>query len=273
MAPGPGLPGVACVDCHNPHVGSSQEARAPYASGMLQGVRGIDRNGGILRAATYEYEVCFNCHAETSPGFDYVPRVLGGTNARLAFAVENPSYHPVVGTGRNPDLPSIPSSFEPSMSPSDWIYCTSCHADDDGGRGPHGSSFAPILKERYETADNTPETFDAYALCYRCHDRSSILRDDSFRKKTLRGRPSGGGHSGHLAAGAPCSACHDPHGVYEGGTTGTGSHTHLVNFDIRIVQPMPGSRYPVFSDTGSFSGTCALVCHGVTHTGTSSSYP
>ena len=39
------------------------------------------------------------------------------------------------------------------------IYCTTCHADDEGGsRGPHGSSFPPILRERYETADNTPES-------------------------------------------------------------------------------------------------------------------
>ena len=65
------------------------------------------------------------------------------------------------------------------------IYCTTCHADDEGGsRGPHGSSFAPILKQRYETADNTPESYDNYALCYQCHDRTSILRDASFRKKT-----------------------------------------------------------------------------------------
>jgi predicted CXXCH cytochrome family protein len=269
---GSGLPGVGCVDCHNPHAGSSQEAEAPYASGILQGVRGVDRNGGILGVASYEYEVCFKCHADTSPNLDHVPRVLGSANARLAFAVDNPSYHPVVGSGKSLDLPSIPSSFEPAMSPSQVIYCTSCHADDEGGsRGPHGSAFAPILKERCETADNTPESFDAYALCYRCHDRSSILRDDSFRKKVLRSKPSGGGHSGHLAAGAPCSACHDPHGVYEGGATATGSHTHLINFDTRIVQPMPGRPYPVFLDAGSFSGTCALVCHGVTHDG--ASYP
>jgi hypothetical protein len=149
------------------------------------------------------------------------------------------------------------------------IYCTSCHADDEGGsRGPHGSSFAPILKERYETTDNTPEGYDSYALCYRCHERNSILSNASFQRKTPRTTLSGGGHSGHLAAGAPCSACHDPHGVSTAGVpdpVATGDHTHLINFDTRIVQPMAGNPYPVFKDMGTFSGSCTLVCHGVPH--------
>jgi hypothetical protein len=241
-------------------------------SGLLRGVRGVDRNGGIVRAATYEYEVCLRCHGDNAPDLPFVHRVVPKTNARLAFAVENPSYHPVIGTGKNLNVPSIPSSFEPSMNASQQIYCTSCHADDAGGsRGPHGSSFPPILKERYETADNTPESFDNYALCYRCHDRSSILSDVSFRKATVRATPSGGGHSGHLAAGIPCSACHDPHGVNDSAAPGTGSHTHLINFDVRIVLPKTGRASAVFDDTGTFSGGCTLVCHGVAHD--NASYP
>jgi len=264
--------GAACADCHNPHVGTGEKAEAPYVSGMLRGVSGVDRNAGILRRATYEYEVCFKCHADANPGIDYVSRVVPGTNMRLAFAEENPSFHPVVAPGRNPSVPSIPSSFEPKMTPSEQIYCTACHADDEGGSGgPHGSRFRPILKERYDTADNTPQSFDSYALCYRCHDQASILRDDSFRKATFRKTGSGGGHSGHLAAGAPCSACHDPHGVDARAGQASGSHTHLINFDVRIVQPAPGRAFPVFDDTGTFSGGCTLVCHGVAHEATS--YP
>jgi hypothetical protein len=270
-----GVRSVGCTDCHNPHLANDVRAEAPYASGMLRGVNGIDRNGAQLRAVKYEYEVCFKCHADYTPDLDYVPRVVSVTNTRLAFDLSNPSYHPVVAVGKNLNIPSIPSSFRPGMTPSDQIYCTSCHADDEGGsRGPHGSSFAPLLKERNETADGTPESFDNYALCYRCHDRTSILSDASFMKKTTRTTVSGGGHSGHLAAGTPCSACHDPHGVNEtdtGGLTGTGSHTHLINFDRRIVLPKTGNPYPVFFDTGMFSGSCTLSCHGVAHDTTS--YP
>ncbi len=259
-------PGIGCADCHNPHVGSTQAAEPPFASGLLRGVRGVDRNGGIVAAATYEYEVCFRCHGDNSPDLDFVKRVIPSTNTRLAFATTNASYHPVIETGKNFDVPSLPSSFRPTMTASQQIYCTSCHADDEGtSRGPHGSSYPPILRERYDTADNTPESFDSFALCYRCHDRASILRDDSFRKKSLRATPSGGGHSGHLAAGIPCSACHDPHGVNETASAGTGSHTHLINFDLRIVQPAAGHAVPEFQDGGTFAGSCTLVCHGVAH--------
>jgi predicted CXXCH cytochrome family protein len=264
-----GIRSAACADCHNPHLTSDARAEAPYVSGLLRAVNGVDRNGAEIRSATYEYELCFKCHADNTPDQSYVPRVLVVTNTRLAFDTANPSYHPVIGMGKNMNIPSIPSPFEPSMSPSIMIYCTTCHADDEGGsRGPHGSSFVPILKERYEMADNTPESFNNYALCYRCHNQSSILSDQSFRKKTLRTTPSGGGHSGHLAAGAPCSACHDPHGVYDSGMVGpagTGFHTHLINFDTSIVLPKTGAQYPIFTDTGTFSGSCTLLCHGVTH--------
>jgi predicted CXXCH cytochrome family protein len=270
-----GVRSVACADCHNPHTVRARDAQAPYASGLLQGVSGVDRNGAAVSAATYEYEVCFKCHSDNTPDLDTIPRVLETTNTRLAFDSDNPSFHPVVDPGRNLNIPSIPSTFEPSMSPSQSIYCSDCHADDEGGsRGPHGSSFAPLLRERYEITDNTPESYDNYALCYRCHERQSIVRDDSFRKRTFRSTASGGGHSGHLAAGAPCSVCHDPHGVNDSGRigpTGTGSHTHLINFDTRSVLPKPGAAYPVFNDTGEFSGSCTLTCHGVTHDATS--YP
>ena len=266
-----GFPGVGCADCHNPHVGTTQKAEAPFASGLLRGVSGVDRNGGIVSAVTYEYEVCFKCHGDNSPNPELIHRVIAGTNTRLAFSVDNPSYHPVVETGKNFNVPSIPSSFQPAMNVSQQIYCTSCHADDEGGsRGPHGSSFRPILKERYEMGDSTIESFDNYALCYRCHDRNSILRDDSFRKKAMPATRSGGGHSGHLNAGIPCSACHDPHGVADNGATGTGSHTHLINFDVQIAGATPT---PVFRDTGTFSGSCTLTCHGFKHDPVSASYP
>jgi hypothetical protein len=59
--------------------------------------------------------------------------------------------------------------------------------------------------------------------------------------------------------------------VNDTGTAGTGSHTHLINFDARIVLPKSAGTVPLFNDTGTFSGSCTLVCHGVAHDNTA--YP
>ncbi len=260
---------LGCLECHDPHAASTYIAELPYVSGALAGVLGVDRNGAEVATATYEYEICFRCHGDNTPDAEFIPRVVGSTNTRLDFDANNPSYHPVVEMGRGVDVPSLPSALSPRMTPSDRIGCTSCHADDEGGsRGPHGSDYPPILGERYDTVDGSVESYDSYALCYRCHERESILGDESFAPRAFRTTPSGGGHSGHLAAGAPCSACHDPHGVWAGGAAAfqqTGDHTHLINFDTRIVAPLAGADLPVFKDTGSRSGNCTLSCHGVDH--------
>jgi predicted CXXCH cytochrome family protein len=271
---------VECVDCHNPHAYNQNDADAPNVSGMIDLVNGVDRFGApkyapVWDPANYEYEICFKCHGDTSPGISYIPRVQDETNTRLEFSLSNPSYHPVEGIGKNPDMPSLPSTLEPTLTASSIIYCMDCHDSDTssevGGAGPkgtHGSIYAPILRERYETDDFTAEIYQNYALCYRCHDRTSILNDESFGPNFL----GNGGHSGHLANGAPCSACHDPHGVQDV-PGGPGDHTHLINFDTRIVSPLVGGGLePHFNDTGTHSGFCTLVCHGISHSGSTYAY-
>lgn len=254
---------VECVDCHNPHASNNRPAFAPEVSGRLEKVSGMTQDRAEVTPALYEYEVCFKCHADLTQLIPFIPRVVNNTNAQSEFSLLNPSYHPVVGMGKNPNVPSIPSVLEPTLLTTSIIYCTDCHGDDTGGsRGPHGSSYAPILRYQYETADGAPESFQSYALCYRCHNRTSILSDVSFQKKIEKTTATGGGHSGHLARGAPCSACHDPHGIdiTLPEAVGTGDYTRLINFDTRIV-----SGSSLFRQTGVFSGSCTLVCHGRDH--------
>jgi predicted CXXCH cytochrome family protein len=262
---------VTCSDCHNPHEMGGRSGSS-HREGMvgkgLTGVSGIDKNGTAVSVSTYEYEVCFKCHSDYSGLTPFVPRVIDTVNTRQEFDALNSSFHPVEQRGKNPNVPSLPSSTEPTLTASSIIYCTDCHSDDTGTKGPHGSSFPPILVDQYETADNTPESYQNYALCYRCHSRTSILSDVSFQKKALKTTATGGGHSGHLANGAPCSACHDAHGVNVTSPfppAGTGDHTHLINFDTRIVSPTEGNGYPFFAQRGVFSGSCTLVCHGKVH--------
>lgn len=249
---------VECVDCHNPHaVNNNKMVIAPFASGRLDKVNGVGITGAVVSPISYEYEVCFRCHADSALQIPFVPRVVNTTNKRLQFSTVNASYHPVAGMGRNPNVPSIPSTdpeAPTNMTAASLIYCSDCHSDDSNSRGPHGSSYAPILRRRYETSLGTMESYDTYSLCYRCHNRTSLLQNDIYFKK----------HQSHLMNGVPCSACHDSHGIIPDGGL-TGSHTHLINFDTRVTMPVTGQTYPLYTDKGNGSGTCVLVCHGVIH--------
>jgi predicted CXXCH cytochrome family protein len=277
---------VECVDCHNPHASNSATTAPPFVSGKLQKVSGIDRNGVRILPpdfAQYEYEICFKCHGDSSSLFPFIERYINTSNTRVEFNPNNASYHPVIDMGKASisGVPSLnPASTDPEapqgLNASSFIACTDCHSDEVVNnnvlmsRGPHGSPYAPILRRQYLTTVGIPEGLQSYGLCYRCHNRTSILSDVSFGKNSV----GKGGHSGHLntigstQVDASCSVCHDPHGVPD---TGAGSHTHLINFDKRYVNDTPA---PVYTDLGSHSGSCTLVCHdaagnAVIHNGSS----
>jgi predicted CXXCH cytochrome family protein len=251
-------PHVECVDCHNPHAVDGSAGTPPLVSGPLRGVSGIDTDGDVVDPAATEYEICYKCHAD-SPGQlgPWTPRAVVQHNTRLEFDAANPSFHPVEAAGVNSDVPSL----LPPYTIGSVIYCTDCHNTDNGPRsggtdpdGPHGSTHAPLLGWRFETGDNIEESPSAYELCYRCHDRSSILNDESF-----------GAHEMHIRGErASCSTCHDPHGISHTQGNAT-NHSHLINFDISIVGRESGSLRREFIDRGRFQGECWLRCHSKNH--------
>jgi ribosomal protein L40E len=218
----------------------------------MEHVPGVTSSGLVIEEARFYHEVCFRCHADNP-----VPLARGITrqreddgNIRRLFLPTAASAHPVAFA--RPSDGETPSLL-PAYRSRRLISCQDCHNNPDarqlGGasaNGPHGSRFDNLLAARYDTADFTAESPQAYALCYRCHDRNSILNDESFSF-----------HRVHLQRGrAPCSACHAPHGV----SGSRANHDHLINFDVSIVS---GERF--YLDTGRFSGRCSLTCHGVRH--------
>ncbi|MFQ5697003.1 MAG: cytochrome c3 family protein [Myxococcota bacterium] len=249
---------VECEDCHDPHAATQGSAFPPDVSGPLVGASGVSASGSPVAVASFQYEVCFACHAEGAgvppPG---VTRQILEPSLRLKLDASNPSFHPVEAPGRNPSVPSLLSP----LSEASLIYCTDCHASDDGPgsggsgpAGPHGSIWPALLEREYRTGDGTSESFQAYALCYKCHDRSSILGNQSFSE-----------HRKHIVGErAPCSACHDPHGISV--TEGDATHnSHLINFDVDIVSPNPSNGRLEFVDLGIRTGKCSLECHGERH--------
>ncbi len=239
---------VECQDCHNPHAADgSQTSTPPATPGTLLHVDGVDTNGAVVADAANGFEVCYKCHADTNPGNAALPRMQVETNLRVEFDPAQPSFHPIEAAGKNQDMPSLTGGW----TKASIMECWDCHAGDNGILGPHGSNQPWILKYRYETADNTQESAQVYALCYTCHDRASILGDQSFKE-----------HSKHIEnLRTPCSVCHDAHGAT---SNGTHAGTHLVNFRTDVVSPNnKGDLW--FRDDGRFKGACALRCHGKDH--------
>lgn len=244
---------IECTDCHNPHrTNANPSPGAPLVSGAIDGVTGIDSSGQPVSASLNQYEICFKCHADNNVITRLpVDRFIQQLNTRLEFDPSNPSYHPVESQGANTNVPSL----LPPYTTASKIFCTDCHSNDDtlGPGGPHGSANKYILKKNYTTQDYTQESSYNYALCYQCHDRNSILGDQSFTQ-----------HNRHIAVvNAPCSACHDAHGISS--TQGNSlNNSHLINFDLTIVQPNDQGDLR-FEDLGTFSGRCFLNCHGAKH--------
>ncbi|MHC4312208.1 MAG: cytochrome c3 family protein, partial [Planctomycetota bacterium] len=239
---------VECVDCHNPHATQDVQTQAPVVPGSMRDVTGVTASGAATEKVQYEYEVCFKCHADNPNRIESrITRQITQANTRLEFDPSNPSFHPVVSSGVNLNVPSLKSPMEISS----MIYCTSCHNSDSatGTKGPHGSNYPNLLAYQYETSDFTQEGEFSYELCYKCHSRNSILNDESFSK-----------HSKHLIEEIPCSACHDPHGISSAQGTQS-NNSHLINFDISIVSPVSNVGQLEFEDLGVFHGRCYLNCH------------
>ena len=251
---------VECSDCHDPHQAEESGAAASVAGAPRRPatVRGVALNNAGLPRANRGYEVCLRCHGDSpGKGTPRVRRQLDQANVRMEIQLNNPSFHPIAGPVRNPDVPSLISP----LTPQSLMDCVDCHNSSSaasvgggGPEGPHGSSIAPILAMNYVTTDNTPESPTAYALCYSCHSRDSILNDESFPRHRLHVQDEN----------TPCSVCHDAHGVsaVQGNPR---NNSHLINFDTTVVQPNAAGVLR-FVDEGRYQGSCDLACHGVEHT-------
>lgn len=232
-----------CVDCHNPHYVTTENRFAG-----IKGKRIVNQ----LADVTKEFELCYRCHGDSVnlPG-KY-------TNKRIEFSLNNPSYHPVEGEGKNSAVVSLLSPYkEKKVAPDDIsvISCADCHSNDDpdGPKGVHGSRNRFILTDNFDASDNIAESSFTYALCYRCHSRTSILANESFKYHALHIQ----GKSFALA-GTSCFTCHNSHGSVDA--------KYLLQFNKLVVSPnSKGLLKFVEKGTAKFSGECYLSCHGVEH--------
>jgi len=233
---------VACSDCHLVHVttqGRAWNGMPGYRPSYLRGVgKGSKPSGVNIRVAEFEYELCYRCHSD---GADLG---LDTRNISLELDPSNMSYHPVEISGRNKYVPSLVQG----LSEASVITCGSCHGNSDptGPAGPHGSDYAPLLIAEYRTGDG-PESSMSYTLCYICHDRTSILADESFKS-----------HRNHIALqNLSCKNCHNAHG--------SRTNSHLIEFDGTGVSNASDGMGPLYMLGAPGTPKCFLNCHGADH--------
>jgi hypothetical protein len=227
-----------CVDCHDPHQRLAAGART------VDRVSGLTLSGDIVEESLFEYQICLKCHGDRPPAYG------SGRTLRDEFGLDVRSQHPVTREPSGRDLPSVLP-----RAASRRLLCSDCHGSDDpdGPRGPHGSRHEFLLSGNYDRGVYSEESPIAYELCYGCHDRDSILSDESFPLHSLHilGDPFTG------ARGTSCFTCHASHG--------TSSTSSLIRFNTEAVAPGGPLRQIQFLETGVRSGECALTCHGHDH--------
>lgn len=233
---------VSCYDCHIVHATIPEKTFnkvGGYAPGKLRlEVKGPPA-GMKLPEATTDFELCYLCHSDSAN----LP--VTSRNVSLEFDPSNESFHPVEMPGRNKSMPSLLRG----LSPTDTITCGDCHGNNDrtGPKGPHGSDYAPLLVAEYRT-QNGVESQRAYALCYGCHDRRSILQNDSFNR-----------HKEHIvfyAGGTSCFACHASHG--------SRPRSALIEFAPDRVSASVNAGTVNYINIPK-APRCSLLCHGAEH--------
>ncbi|HUU44710.1 MAG TPA: cytochrome c3 family protein, partial [Acidobacteriota bacterium] len=228
-----------CVDCHNPHQRIEAGRPQTYA------VTGYSLSGQYLESSIYEYQICLKCHSEYL-GAD---RSVKSLSADFDQSVR--SQHPVTRGARGVRLPSLAAGSGRSLT----MTCSDCHTSDDreGPRGPHGSDHRFLLSGNYTRDIVTDESPYTYEFCYSCHDRSSILSNESFplHREHIVGDPISG------RSGTSCHTCHASHGSRD--------NPHLLDFNPKGVERDSRTGLLRYEERGEHGGACYLRCHDHDH--------
>lgn len=227
-----------CVDCHNPHQRILPGVR------QVAEVSGYSISGQYLEKATREYEICLKCHSD-------VIGAKSNDDIRTQFDPGVRSMHPVtrpVTSGRR-------ASLATSLTSGGVMNCSDCHrsAEPDGPRGPHGSMYQFMLSGNYSTDGQGDESPLAYQFCYSCHERNSILGNESFplHREHIVGDPFKG------IPGTSCYTCHSSHSSED--------NPYLIRFNRQVVNGTPMGNRVEFRSLGERVGECYLNCHGSSH--------
>lgn len=226
-------------------------------------------------------QICFGCHA--GPEAVRIPRADHDLGTLFQPGAVS-AHRPGALSATRLELPSLRLGLTKRS-----LDCSSCHDNPSptGPRGPHASPFPHLLKASYGREGDVGLVGERMnELCFSCHDRTSILGNQSFpwhaqhvagftaaskmagsaalrsTSKPVLGSGSVGFRGLNVGSGsgvgqpAACATCHDPHGSVK--------YPALISFDKNVVTRSSVGAID-FQRAGLGHGTCTLSCHGYDH--------
>ncbi len=234
-----------CMVCHDPHA-TNHPAILSADPVTLCGGCHADIGATVSTAATQHAAVttersCLNCH-----------RAHAGSHAALLrdepMALCFECHNKTIESDDGSVLPDMKTLIEKGKSLHGVIAqrsCVVCH-------NIHGGGHRRLLTEEYPSDLYYPFSENAYALCFRCHDRQLVLLS---RTDTVTGFRNGDRnlhyvHVNRDTKGRSCRICHD---------------AHAADAERHIRDEVPfgpaGWKLPIKFETIADGGRCGAGCH------------
>lgn len=234
-----------CLVCHDPHATDQQamltDEPVALCTSCHTDIAEAVNSASTQHAAVTSDRSCLNCH---SPHATDYTKLLHDEPMALCFECHDKPIE--MPDGRKlQNMKKIIESGKSLHGPVAEHDCTACHEI-------HGGGHTRLLTAEYPSDLYYPFKDSAYALCFSCHDKQSILVE---RTDTLTGFRNGDlnlhyVHVNRNDKGRSCSICHDSHAA---------SREHHIR-DKTPFGPQ-GWMLPINFKVEPEGGSCAAGCH------------
>jgi predicted CXXCH cytochrome family protein len=232
-----------CLQCHNAHSSEQPKIlRAPTAdlcTSCHQDVAKTVSAAGHPHSAVTDGKSCVNCHAPH--GSDHA-RLL----SRDAVSTCLECHKKPIVVSKERTVAAVADIADPKLSKHGPIQkddCAACH-------GVHGADQPKLLIANYSQEFYQTYSDEAYALCFKCHDRSLAI-EPTLDKQTGFRDGSRNLHYVHISKspqGRSCRACHA---------------VHAAKCEQQIAETVTFGQWklPINFKPTATGGSCAPGCH------------
>lgn len=232
-----------CLTCHSPHATDSMAClKAPPKDLCLSCHAEVGRTISAAthpHTATTDERACLNCHSAHAS--DHEQQLLKDTIATCLDCHAKP-----IKVAENRIVPGVPELAKEGYflhGPVKLGDCSACHT-------VHGGSLGALLVEPYPASFYQTYTDDAYALCFKCHDKELMHQTDGPNQTRFRDGDRNL-HAVHVTSGPQGRSCRACHAV------------HASQFESLMANQVTFGQWklPINYQPTPTGGSCAPGCH------------